>query len=508
LKKNPKLETFRGNREIILKARQMGFTTFIAGRIFVDTANVPNTQSMMIAQDETNAKNLFALVKRFNDTLPPHLKRKIGTDSATKLEFEDINSSFTVGWAGSAKVGRGGTLNNVHLSEVAFYNNAGPVIAGLLESVPEDGNIFLESTANGVGNYYFVEYKAAEEGNSIYSDRFFPWFIEPTYAKPFEEEQIWEPTDDEKKLLEFYPDLSPEQLNWRRNKILALRNSKRDGSSEEGDFPQEYPMNAQEAFLTSGQGYFDNGFIDKELVPVALDSEKLTIEVPRKYPELYLETKRSRVSLSIFSLPAIGHRYLLSADPSEGLNDKGDPDSCSTDVIDSETMEQVATLHGRWEPYDYAVLISQLGYWYNSALIAVERNNHGHSVLNTLINVIGYDNIYYHTDYEAKVNSRVRKPGFHTNVKTKSMALAALFEMSMDGSLIIRQIKTLEEMKNYSKLPGNKFGAIIGHDDRVMSVAIACYILKDKIAIKKYLSKEKQKATKIKFRMGSSRSFV
>jgi len=506
LEKNPKLQTFRGNREIILKARQMGFTTLIAAKMFLDTVNIPNTESIMVAQDETNAKKLFNLIKRFNENLPPELKRKVGTDSVTKLEFSEINSVFTVGWAGSAKLGRGGTLNNVHFSEAAFYTDAGPLISGLLESVPLDGNVFMESTANGVGNYFCQEYRDAEEGNSIYKARFFPWYIDPAYNIPLDDEEEFSPTDEEFKLIDLY-DLTFGQLKWRRYKVLALRNTRREGTSEEGEFPQEYPINAQEAFLTTGVGFFNNSFIDTELAPIAASSEKLKIEVPRKYNSIWQESKRSNVSLTIYELPQQGHRYVITADPSEGLNQDGQSDSCSTDILDSETMNQVATLYGKWEPQVYAELLNDLGLWYNTGLIAVERNNHGHSVLNTLINVLEYPHVYYGTEYDVKNKKQTKKPGHHTNVKSKIMALDSLNELAMDGSLIIRSNRTLTQMKNYSRLPGNKFGASIGHDDAVMSLAIGCSVLKDARALKAFKENRKNTARPVMFKYKGSVAF-
>ena len=112
---NPKLIDFRGNREIILKARQMGFSTFIAAKMFVDTVTTPNTQSIIIAQDETQSKRIFQMIKRFQDNLPEDRKIKPDNDSSGELVWKSIDSAFYVGWAGSKKVGRGGTINNAHL---------------------------------------------------------------------------------------------------------------------------------------------------------------------------------------------------------------------------------------------------------------------------------------------------------------------------------------------------------------------------------------------------------
>lgn len=514
LSENQKFAEFIGNREIILKARQMGFSTLIAARMFIDTVNVPNTQSIIVAQDEMNAKKIFQMIRRFYDNLPPSKKRKANTDSADTLHWKDIDSYFFVGWAGSKKLGRGGTVNNVHLSECAFYENMAPLVGGLLQSVPQDGNIFIESTANGVANYYYMEYQAAMRKESIYTDRFYPWFLDDEYSS---NELVvgteFIPTDEEEQLAEMFG-LTDQQLIWRRNKTLELLNAHIAGNEEQGLFPQEYPITPYEAFLTTGAHYFNNEIITKELQPNAqppLDLSRHNNWLPYAYPRLREVNGKGINYLKIWKKPIPGKQYIVSADPSEGLSGEGDKDFCSTHVVDFETWEVVAALHGRWEPNDYAGLLNELGRYYNLALIVPERNNHGHSVINSLLNQFHYppqpkpyntcSGLYYHVEYDAKDKKRAAKaakPGYHSNVKSKALYLGALSQLITDGSMIIHDIEALEECKHFSKLPGGKFGCVIGHDDRVISLALLAIILTDtKFARKIANAQTKPKSRKI-----------
>jgi len=477
----------------------MGFSTYIAAKMFLDTMNTPNTQSIIIAQDETNSRKLFQMVRRFYDNLAPHVKRIAETDSKVELYWKDIDSYFFVGWAGSKKVGRGGTVNNVHASEVAFWENAGQIVSGLMESVPADGNIFLESTANGVDNYYYKEYKDAENGESVYTARFYNWTLDPGYsASKLANGQPFVAEPDELDIQERH-ELTTEQLIWRRNKILALKNARMGGDDTVGDFPQEYPLTPQEAFLSSGMSFFDKNFINNQIVPNV--SPPLGTSASNRFIRLNAIHGSREGRFFWWKHPETEHRYLIIADPAEGINNEGDHDYCGAHVIDMETWEQVAVLHGRWEPNEFAHLLAELGWWYNYALIAVERNNHGHSVLNSLINHIEYvgkgnwGGVYYHQEWETR-NKKVKVPGFPTNVKTKATALGFLKELIEDESIKINCKRTADQLLLFSKLKGGKYGASVGHDDLVTALMIGAFIMKDTVFMKK-LTRKESKSRKI-----------
>ncbi len=239
------LSGLRGQREILLKARQFGFSTLILALLFLDTVNTPNTQTVVIAHDADSTERLFQIVQRFYRLLPE--ARRPRTKYANRREFlwPDIDSYFFVGTAGAGEFGRGGTINNVHGSEVAFWPNADDIVTGLLQAVPADGTVFLETTANGQGNWFYDEFQAADiRGDSAFTPRFFGWHLHPEYrTKPALDFQR---APDEQRLAEQFG-LDDAQLQWRRGKVRELRKK----------FPQEYPLHAREAFLTSGGRILD-----------------------------------------------------------------------------------------------------------------------------------------------------------------------------------------------------------------------------------------------------------
>jgi hypothetical protein len=229
----------RGVREILLKARQFGFSTLILALFFLDTITHPNTQTVVIAHDTESTERLFQMVHRFHKLLPDELRPRTKYSNRREILWTDLDSYFFVGTAGSGEFGRGGTINNVHGSECAFWPDAREIVAGLLQAVPADGNVFLETTANGMANWYYDEYQLAQVEESRFTPRFFPWFLHGEYRDAVP--AGFERTPEERVLVDRYG-LDDEQLVWRRTKVKELREK----------FAQEYPANAEEAFVSTG----------------------------------------------------------------------------------------------------------------------------------------------------------------------------------------------------------------------------------------------------------------
>lgn len=454
--------TIEGRRAMVLKARQQGFSTLIAGLFFLDTLNNPRTYSVIIAHDQQTTDKLFDMIKRFYDNLPADTRPATKYASRTEYYWPALDSKFYVGTAGSRQFGRGTTVNNVHCSEVGFWDDAGSIVSGLLEATPEDGNVILESTANGMGNYF---HQTWIDDNAPMSKLFFAWYQHPDYCKPVPDNFVRTELEEE---LANTIGVTDGQLQWRREKM----------STPGLLFKQEYPATPQEAFVASGNSYFDLEVLDTYSLHTISGQSPLP-EFKGRYVE--------------FSPPVKGRRYIAIGDVAEGLNDEGDHDYCAVQVLDAETWEQVARYKGRIEPVDFAKVCYTLGRRYNDALLVIERNNHGHAVLLELIHHTDYPRprrdawggIYYHLDYDASRKARTKKPGFPTTVKSKAMALDALQECIVERTIVINDKATIDELMSYQKLPGGKFGAMAGyHDDLVMSLAIGAYMLKDAPQVK------------------------
>jgi hypothetical protein len=157
-------------------------------------------------------------------------------------------------------------------------------------------------------------------------------------------------------------------------------------------------------------------------------------------------------------------------------------------VFDAETWEQVAHLHGKWDTHEWGLMLAELGFWYNTALLGIERNNHGHAVINAALHTAKYPpthskggchGLYFHQEYDEVKKTSSQRPGWPTTVKTKYFALDGLASSLDERSLKLRSRHTVSELLTFVKLPGGKAGGEGKcHDDAVTSCAIADALLK------------------------------
>lgn len=237
-------------RAIILKGRQQGMSTYTEGRFLHNTTHNKGVRAFILTHDAESTNALFEMTERYYDNLPAFVKPTAGAANAKELHFDVLDSGYKIGTAGNKAVGRGQTIQYFHGSEVAFWTNAAEHTKGIMQAIPNgDGSeVILESTANGVGNYFHQQWKAAEKGLSDFIPVFVPWFWQDEYRVPVP--VGFTPTEEEQILAEQY-ELDDNQIAWRRMKIAELST---DGQDGEVSFKQEYPNNAAEAFQVTGGG--------------------------------------------------------------------------------------------------------------------------------------------------------------------------------------------------------------------------------------------------------------
>lgn len=242
-----------GLREIDLKARQQGFSTLLQAIVFLDTINFDNTISVIIAHDLDTTIKLFRMMSLFFKRLPddkPYTK----TESQRELYWPGVNSRIYVETAGKPTAGRGDTINNLVPDEMGFWGET-ETLTGLLQGVPADGNIFANSTANGRGNQFHIEYQLAtgrlekdDEGrtSSVFRPHFYAWFQLDEYR--LTPPEGFEKTPDEADYAALY-NLADDQIYWRRRKLL-------EPGMGLARFCQEFPANDEEAFRSTGHLFF------------------------------------------------------------------------------------------------------------------------------------------------------------------------------------------------------------------------------------------------------------
>jgi len=450
------------SRAIILKARQQGITTIEQIRDLFYFLTVPGARVVVVCQSVTGQAPLKQLAQNFRIMLESlmrvGMKIDFTTDAVGEWILADRDSSLRIIVAGASeasasKKGRAGTISRLHITECAFFEYADETLNALFECVPSESTgseIVIESTANGATGFFYKQCQKAIENKGSYKLHFFPWYKTEEYRTPLEPGEVIEPSqlldkerrEREEVLLE--KGVSQEQLKWYRAKVEDKGQSKTD---------QEYPTDRDTCFLVSGRQYFEHTVTTKLIGRVVEPIEK-----------------RDHDQISIWRQPQAGERYLISADTSEGIG----LDASAAVIREFKTGALCATLHGQYTPWQLAEALAALGWEYNRALIAVERNNHGHSVLQAFDKLRTpapedksrpYLNVYTAAD---------EKAGWHTNPVTRPVMLDALEDAHRKGYWSTPCATTLKQIRNFVIGKNGKAQAASGeHDDLVIAEAIS-----------------------------------
>ena len=435
-----KYEKDRGQSNIILKARQMGMTTWVAGQFFLRTITHPGTLTVQVAHTQEAAEAIFRIVHRFLRCLPPSLCQgalKTSQVNARQIIFPGMDSEYRVETAGAPNAGRGLTITNLHCSEVARWpGDPGEILEGMRAAVSPAGELVLESTPMGAAGCFWKEWKDAEKTGTV--RHFFPWWMEKAYvARTVEESSL---NEVERRLVRDQG-LTLEQIGYRRQIQERFRGLAR----------QEYAENATECFLASGHCIFDTAAIDARL-------QKVTPPVEERGD-----------GVQVWRKPLEGREYLVAVDPAGG-SEEGD--YSVAEVIDLTTGLQCAELQGKLPELELAEAIARLAHEYNHALLAVERNNHGSGVLAYLKGVCRYERLHATAGME----------GWLTTSVTRPMILGRLGSALVESPEMFASERLLRECRSFVRHANGRAEAQAGeHDDCVMAMAIALAVREERL---------------------------
>jgi hypothetical protein len=246
-------------RIVILKSRQVGISTYLCGRTYWKTTFKKGFQAFVLTQDDDTTTNLFNIVKRYYDNGPDFVKPIIGASNAKQLIFSRLDSGYLVSTAGNKATGRGHTIQVFHGSEVSRWPNADDHVGGVMRSVPgvDESEVYLESTAQGINNFFHTKWKAAVKGEGDFEYIFIPWYWHEEYVK--EAPADWRPPIAFADYAALH-ELTREQTYWAY--IENIECGQATGGSKDEIcwlFRQEYPATAEEAFQTAGTNSFIKG---------------------------------------------------------------------------------------------------------------------------------------------------------------------------------------------------------------------------------------------------------
>ncbi len=440
-----RFEQRRGQHNIILKARQMGLTTWIAARFFLRTITHPGTLTLQVAHTQEAAEEIFRIVHRFVACLPEPLRSgplKTSRANVRQLAFPTLDSQYLVVSAADRNAGRGLTAQNLHCSELARWpGDPAETLAGLRAALVPTGELVLESTPDGIGGCFHEEWqRAVETGPTQMIRHFFPWWMEPRYrAEPVNASTL---TEEEKTLIA-REGLTLAQIGFRRQLRANFR----------GLAKQEYAEDPENCFRSSGECVFELDALEarlKTLPPV-------------------LET-RMNGALQVWLPPLPGKRYLVAVDPAGGGSDG---DNSAAQVIEMESGLQCAEFAAHVGGSELARLVTGLAHTYNTATLVIERNNHGTGILALAATNCAYPRVY----------EQNKQPGFLTNSVTRPAMLARLAAALIEQPGCFMSAQLLAECRSFIRLPNGSTGARAGaHDDRILAMAIALAVRNELLA--------------------------
>lgn len=465
-------------RIIVLKARQMGFSTLTEAIGFFLAATTRYCEGMIVAHKEEATANLFRMSKRFYDELPPKLKPMQRASNAQELVFDrpakakpevqGLGSRIRCATAGGSGVGRSYTLRFLHLSEFAFWpGDKAQTFTGLVQAVPDRPGtvIIVESTANGYDEFkkkWDLAVAAQRDGTDGFLPIFFAWFEMEEYRRtPL---PGFRRTQEEQELADTFG-LDDEQLAWRRWCIATQCGGDIDL------FHQEYPSTPDEAFISTGRCAFDKPSLVLRRKQVQVEhwergSFRIGYDMAGRISS-WQWVPEEKGAIRIRKQPERGVPYVLGGDTAGTGSDY-----FAGHVLDNRTGEQVAVLHHRCGERWFAEQMYALGMHYNKALIGIETNYSTYPEM--VLEELDYPNLYVRQRYDNFLGKFVDAYGFVTSTKTRPMIVDGLKDVAKQALETIWDYDTLGEMLTFVYDDNWKPQAEEGeHDDLVMSLAIA-----------------------------------
>ncbi|KGA61328.1 terminase [Yersinia pseudotuberculosis] len=475
-------------RNIILKARQLGFSTGIDIYLLDQALFNNNLSCGIIAQDLPAAGEIFSTkISIPFDNLPVWLRatfpvstRREGANGG-HIEFAHgskirVSTSF-----------RSGTVQRLHISEhgkicATYPAKAKEVRTGTLNAIKDGCIVFIESTAEGVGgDFHTMSTRAMDLGqlnlpltSQDYKFHFFAWWQDPKYQAPVPAGGL--------RLSKYHQEyfaaveqamgitLLDEQKQWYVRKEIE----------QQEEMKQEFPSTPSEAFLTSGrrvfaainvmkaEGQCKSPLLVYDIEPVTGKRTKVQALRAGNAEEL----QRTLLNhLLVWELPDPDEDYAIGGDVAEGLENR---DRSSFDVVKKSSGEQVAHWFGYLDAELFAQLMAHVGRWYNTAFIGPERNNHGHAVIQKLREVYPHRSIYSEQYLDRDHDDETPKLGWLTTAQSKPVIIEGLKTLLRENASGVRWIGTINELNTYVYDTRGRMNAQTGcFDDQVMSYAIA-----------------------------------
>lgn len=457
-------EYLENSHNIILKSRQTGLSVITAAYVAWRLMFKPNERILILANNGNGAKRFLEYVKTFINALPSFLQPMNGhKDGRTKWNDTMIkfsNASWAKSVATSPQTGRGEQLSLVILDEFAFVENDKSIWTSVSFALSmSKGDCIMISTPHGSGNEYHSNWVEAEKGTGAFNSIRVHWSENPSCSigmKQIKEKgkiSFWSPWyEDQKRLLKYDSALIAQELDlsFLGSKLLAV----------------------DESIIVDHR----DKIVDGDIKPISYFDHKFRRFVKEKN------------EFWVWREPEAGAQYIIGGDVARGDG----KDYSTLQVLNVETMEQVAEYQGKIDPDLFADVINAVGIAYNNAFVVIECNSFGLATTYKLTRRLGYKKVFYSksikkihvrpTDYEDfVVDQNESIPGFQTTSQSKVMVVDAVRRTMRENGIHINSMRTMNEFSTWvmESVSADRVVASAEpgyNDDLIMALGIAIYI--------------------------------
>lgn len=412
------------DRIIVLKARQLGFSTSVAGYALHMALFYRDKNIVVIATKQETAKNIITKARFAYDNLPTWLRSKVIENNKLNIKFKNGSQIKAISSSGDA--GRSEAVSLLIIDEAAFIENADEIWTSAQATLATGGRAIIISTPNGVGNFFHKTWEKTIEGENT----FFP--IKLTWREHPDRDEAWY-----EKEMQVY---------------------------DERAFRQEY----EAEFLGSGNTVYD---------------ADLVVARQQQYQIEPVHKSGFDGNLWIWDEPNYSKPYLVVADVSRGDGE----DYSAFHVFEAHSCVQVAEYKGKIDTDNFGHMLVEISTKYNDAMLVIENATQGWATIQTVINR-GYKNLFYmeedplvieenrHITNKWNQRDKKKRPGFSTSSKNRPLIISKLGEYLRDDTVVIRSSRTYSELMTFIWQNGKAQAQAGYNDDLIMSLAIGLWV--------------------------------
>lgn len=500
---------------LLLKARQIRWSTLVQGCIFCVTISEKLTNSLVIGDELKRSNQIYAMSDLAYSRLPWWMRPERSLDNrgegVTKFSRKDkderlrnpgLESTFFIDAANKPSgSSRGFTLHNVHATEFGLWSHPEILTSDIIPAVPKrNPNVIcvVEGTAKGSGeNYAFLRmWKMASEGRGLFRAIFAGWWKEKTYSKPFPsniDEGRFEFTREEQELVakvedEFQYRITMSQMNWYREQAEQFEATEGDAQKME----QEYPSFPQSAFRSGGL----HAFPARKLAQI----EVRDVRKPKWFGELEFKKEKDITGkdkdipilvtypdkmlhlapMWVWEWPTSKELYYMASDPAKGIPGE---DYSTIQIFrvprkKGERIRQCLEIKGYYDGKALAKMCVELGKIYNTCEMAPECNSQTEHIHN-IIFIHNYTKVYRWRRQDKVKNRFGWFFGWETNMKSRDDLIIRFRSLMIEDSIEIRSSRLHSECQTFVKGDDvSRYEAAAGeHDDVLFSAMICVYCL-------------------------------